>query len=444
MAFLVAIMGYVLIGTPLVPFHPDEAMQIYASGDYEIATGPGGPWKLTTLPPYVIDSDSYLRILNGTVHRYLVGGFRQLAGISPDRLPPRPGWNWALDFLGNAASGYLPSGELLMLGRLSSSLLLALCAIPAFLLGWVTARRPGAWLFTALFLLNPAVLLNGRRAMQEGSMLLFGLITILVAFAMLNPISAGRRPPVFLWIALALSGGLALASKHIALVFVVCASVIVLTAAVTARGHGTLQPSLVGLFSSLAGAGLLFILLSPALWNQPWFRLFDLLSVRAELIRLLDDGRHGGVIDCATRVLTMPFVFPAQYFELADWASTPGVFEGIRRYEASGLGGIPTGGLLGWIATCLAGIGAWAAFFLRGDLPWSRTAGIGVAVWWGATALLLFSSALPWQRYYLPLIPPTAMLAVLGVLALLHLSKALMSNPSAEKTRAAGRVTKRG
>lgn len=40
----------------------------------------------------------------------------------------------------------------------------------------------------------------------------------------------------------------------------------------------------------------------------------------------------------------------------------------------------------------------------------------GAAAWWAVSAILLLGNPLAWQRYYLPLVPPTAMLTTLGVL----------------------------
>jgi len=414
--FVIAVVAYILIGTPFVPFHPDEAMQIYASGDYDIATGSGGPKALATRPPYPLDSDGHLRILNGTVHRHFVGFLRQLAGIGPEHLPPRPGWNWALDLRGNAAGGYLPSGELLMLGRLASSLSLALCVFPTFVIGWLVGRRPAAWLFTALFLLNPAVLINGRRAMQEGSMLLFGMIVILLAFLMARLILANKNPAFGWWVALALGGGMAVASKHIGLAFLAGGGAIILSATAHQHTRRNLLANLTGLVVALAVAGAVFLILSPALWDHPSARLGDLIATRAELIRLLDDGRHGGALRCAERILTMPFVFSPQFFEVADWASNPGVFDGIAHYAASRLGGLPLGSLLGWAITGFAAFGAYRIAVQRDFQKPDRSVHHLILVWWATTALLLIANPLPWQRYYLPLIPPTALLAVVGVL----------------------------
>ena len=73
---------YVAAGTMLAPFHGDEAMHIYTSTDYATAFLDGHIDQLTVQPPYDIDSDPRLRLLNGSVMRYSVGLAWHLAGFS--------------------------------------------------------------------------------------------------------------------------------------------------------------------------------------------------------------------------------------------------------------------------------------------------------------------------------------------------------------------------
>jgi hypothetical protein len=111
----------------------------------------------------------------------------------------------------------------------------------------------------------------------------------------------------------------------------------------------------------------------------------------------------------------MPFVEPLQHFEMADWARTPGLRGAVARYELSGLSGLPAAGFAGWVATLLAALGLVASAASR-DSTADRTLRWGVVAWWVVSAILLLGNPLAWQRYYLPLVPPTAMLATLGIL----------------------------
>lgn len=427
---LLGIALYVLAGTPVATFHPDEAMQLHASGDWEVLTGPQGPWALTTRPPYTMDSEAHLRILNGSLHRHFTGLLRSWAGLGPESLPRAPGWDWGQDFLGNEAAGHVPRPEVLFAGRVASALLLAASVVPAWLLGRLVAGTAGAWLFTALVLLHPAVLLNGRRAMQEGALLFFGLLAVLAAFHLARRLAAGRHGSA-LWALFAALGGLAMAAKHSGLVFFAGGAAAIVTAALLAPPQASRGHAMALLAISLAAAGALFVLLSPALWDKPWQRLADAAHVRAELVRVIDDGAHGAPGQRAWRIAAMPFAEPLQHFEMADWARTPGLGAAIAAHEHSWLRGLPRGGIAGWVATLLALVGLITS--MKGGDAENRALRRGAAAWWAVSAILLLGNPLAWQRYYLPLVPPTAMLATLGVLWIAGLVKEMIFRQSAHR-----------
>src|SRR5688500_9018779 len=96
--WLLGLCVYILAGSPITTFHCDESMQIHMSRDFVTAFLEGAPERLMTSPPYPIDSDGHLRILNGTVNRYAIGLSWHLAGFTPDDLPPPPGWDWGLSY----------------------------------------------------------------------------------------------------------------------------------------------------------------------------------------------------------------------------------------------------------------------------------------------------------------------------------------------------------
>jgi hypothetical protein len=418
---LAALIAYALAGVALAPFHGDEPMLIHMSGDYEVAILQGNVNALTTRPPYAIDSDPQLRILNGSVHRYLVGLARQLAGIGPEQLPPAPGWDWGLTYDRNVETGHRPSDALLMAGRWPSAILLALCAPLLFGLGWLIGRRPGAWLAAALFMLHPVVLLNGRRAMQEGALLFFGLAVILTA-AWIARRRADQKPvSPLLWALLPLAGGLALASKHSTLPFVAGALLWVFVGELT---HFKPRPFL-RTTGALIASGLLmlglFFAVSPALWEDPLARAGDLLQVRTTLLDIQVTAEPLAPTTLAQRVegiIAQPFLTPPQYFEVLAWTTYEPITAEIARYSASGLAGLPLGGVLGIALTALMAAGMLLSLLprLRPFADWATA--LGLWAWWGATALTLLINPLPWQRYFLPLIAPAVLFTVIGALGL--------------------------
>jgi hypothetical protein len=463
--YAVALAFYVLAGVPLTPFHGDESMQIYMSTDYTTAIVNGRWNDLLTQPPYDIDSDGHLRLINGTVNRYAIGAVLQVGGY-PMTLP-RPGWDWGLDYARNVETEHRLSASALEAARLPSALFTALSVGVMFVIGRHIGGRPAAYIATAIYALNPALLLNGRRATQEGSMFFFGLLTVLIAMWL----SRREQRPLWGWALLTLAGGLTLASKHSGVVFIAAAlgwiGVEALVRLIRQRRVGaglvppgnvveasldptnatkitlTPNPSPLGEgngFSQAADAqkrvptragrhfigtvialvvsgGLmvaLFVALSPALWNDPAARGVNLLEERARLLDI-QVSIAGGALSFTDRIeaiLLQPTVRPVMYYELASWSEIEPIQAEVVRYETSFWRGYPNG-TLGVLILVLVGVGVVVALARAG-----RSAGL---LWWfGLTLITLLVNPLAWQRYYLPLIPVLAALAGLGGAALIR------------------------
>ncbi len=406
--FLLALMVFVFAGAPLAPFHGDEGMHIYSSIDHDILKR-DGVLSLVTEPPYAIDSDAHFRLAAGSVYRHALGFVRYLAGVGPEHLPPRPGWLWVASFEQNVAAGFFPKLELIALGRTTSSLFLALAALPAFWLGWLIWRRPGAWLLSGLLIMQPAVLLNGRRAMQEGCLLFFGLLTLAVAGWLAKEMQAGKKPRLLGWLGLAMAGGLALASKLSGLCFLVPSLVLVSVAMGRFGRIKDFAPHLAAPVLAGMGAFIIYLALSPGLWNKPWERLRDQAAIRTELIGYLNDGAGAGFWKQAARLVGMPLLTSPQYFEVAEWADTPGLADAVQAYETSPFYGLGGAAFWGWGVVSLAAFGGWQAVYKKDRF------GISLLVGLILCAAMLFPNPLPWERYYLPLLPFWLSLAVFGL-----------------------------
>src|SRR5690606_15042710 len=111
----------------------------------------------------------------------------------------------------NQRTGHFPADDLLRAARWPSALLTAAGVVVMFALGREAGGRPAAYLASAYYALSPALLLNGRRAMMEGSLLFFSLLVVLAGVWFLRTYS--WRTALLMGVA----GGLALASKHTAL-----------------------------------------------------------------------------------------------------------------------------------------------------------------------------------------------------------------------------------
>ncbi len=416
--WLVLLAIYVLAGVPLASFHGDEAMQIWMSHDYATAFIYGEPQRLMSAGPFNIDTEAQLRILNGSVNRYAIGLSWHLAGYTNGDLPTPPGWDWGLDHDTNAEVGHRPTEALLHVSRVSSALFLALSVWAMFGIGWQLGGPLVAYLASGLYALNPVILLNGRRAMMEGSMLFFGLLVVLVAVMIVRKRAQGQRGLWGWWLALALSGGLALTSKHSGAVFVAGAFGWIALAELTARRWRAFPVTLVKLAVSGALVIGLFFAFSPALWYDPAARIGDLLAVRADLIDIQVQAHTAGPMTLAQRIeaiIVQPFMTPAQHFEVAAWADYDVITGEVNRYMASPLSGVQYGPALGLLLTLLVPVGMIAALRREASIR------AGLFIWLAVTLVMLLLNPLPWQRYYLPLIPIFTLFSALGLQAVLRL-----------------------
>lgn len=161
----------------------------------------------------------------------------------------------------------------------------------------------------------------------------------------------------------------------------------------------------------------MFLALSPALWPDPWRVLQRLVDVRSELVevqvRNLQPGGVGMTLaERLDQLLTQPFLRPAMFYEVAAWSDYEAITAEIEVWRASPLSGMPvnplTGGLLSLLTLAgLAQIGR-------------RPERVGLLAWLALTLVVLLLNPLAWQRYYLPLLPLTCLLAALGMTGLLR------------------------
>lgn len=427
LVYLLALALFAIVGSPLAPFHGDEPMQIYMSEDYETAFVERNPRALEVRPPYEIDNDFHLRILNGSVNRYTIGFARSLAGIGLDHLPPRPGWDWGLSYADNAATGHVPSDALMQAGRFPSTLFLAGSIFVMFGLARVLVddrfTRPFAYIVTGLYALNPIILLNGRRALQEGSLLFFGLLMLLTAAVIARRLASGKQVPIYVWVGLILAGAMSLASKHNGIVFVAAALGWIFIGELTHFRLWNVVLNTLRLVVSGLLIVVLFVALSPALWNDPIARLGDLLTVRAQLLDMQSNADPLAPTTLEQRVegiVTQPFMTPLAHYEVASWATFEPVPTQIAQYMASPISGVQFGSVIGLVLTVLAAIGILVLFVprLRPTPDWATS--IGILVWMVAVIATLLVNPLPWQRYYLPLIPVASVLVGVGLMGILR------------------------
>lgn len=453
--WLAALMVYVVAGYKKVPFHGDEATLLFMSSDYYylVQTRDIDPLLYTSTP--VEPSEQELRIINGTVGKMAMALAWDAAGLTIHDINEQWVWEWSLEQ--NQVLGHMPGDALLHAGRLSSALLAAASVVGVFLVARLAARRRiAAWGASLIYATTPAVLINGRRSMMEGSMLCFTVFTVLAAVLIAREQKRpSPRPGVLIgWYALlGVMGGLAIASKHNALMIVVVVFLAVLVlplikarqltaenaeaaektlrarekhlaaegdkaspSAMRWRGVAGRGPDGVRLhLLRVGGAALLviivFLALNPAWWSNPLKMPPRVLDARKTLL----DSQvawYGGYDRLDARIgefLTQAFFATPQYYEVAVWQDYVG--DQIEAYEQTLLTGRGGGPVWGVLLVLAFGVGLAALLDGFRDGPaWI------VLVWAvGAMLTLLIVTPMSWQRYYLPMQAPVAVVCGIGL-----------------------------
>jgi len=412
--FLLALMIYVLAGTALVPVHGDEFMQMAMARDFFSLMR--GDWQqLTVTLPVEPDTLPYLRLINGTINKNLIGVAWAIDGRGADSLPGIFAWAQPLDW--NRQHGNVPPDDALQTARWPSALLTALGVIPMFLIGWQLRLRSLAYPAALLYALHPVILLNGRRAMMEGSLMLLTLLCIYWLTALIiaehSATANGfmrRLSPVVRYGVLGLLIGLVVAAKHTGLV--VAGSVIV-AALIAASLRERSWRTLAWVVLTVAVGLIVVFILNPAYWTHPIGSLRATLTARVQLLNSQITGSplaYTSPIQQAQAVITEPFLTPPQFYEAPNWT---GLLDNqIAAYQHSSVDGWDWGAVIGWILTILSGIGLLALIYdaLHRDLvAWA------ILIWTAATVAESLAIPLAWQRYYLPLTLVAIVLAAMGL-----------------------------
>ncbi len=411
---------YILAGAAIVPFHGDESTQISMGRDYYYIFVDGDfsrvfydqSWSTSRV-------EQHLRLVNGTISKTIHGWLATKNGIASNEI--NSDWDWQQDYVQNRGENRVPQAELLRQARLASALQLSLAVALFFVVARITISRPVAFLASGLLALHPTVLVNGRRAMMEGSHVL-GIALVLLAAIWLMQSQRWWK-----YLLLGISGGFAIAAKHpnafvVAAVFLACGSLSVFRT-LSARGPSRqkrIKP-LAGLAAAALVSLLVFYFLNPAWWQAPLSAASEVLTQRIDLLQR-QLGLYGGYLSNAERAegfFKHVFMSEMQYYEVDRWAGYDEITAQIKAYESSGwsgaaIGGSQLAGVLNLTLTLL-GIG----FLLRDrrvclDYRWL------LLFWGGGISILTFLvTPLSWTRYYLPILPFVALMSANSIVALL-------------------------
>lgn len=421
--FLAALSLYVFLGTPLATYHGDESYYIWSSNDFDILFLQGKPQDLLVHSLWETDA-GYHRLLGSTVSRYSIGLSWYLAGMTADELPDS-GYLWGENYDDNMGRGLIPNNYRLTVYRMPSAIYFSLSIGVIFLLGKHLGGRRSAYIAAFLYTVNPVVLLNGRRAMQEAPLLFFGLLTMLIAAQMAARRERGEKIGIGRWIGLIVVAALTVSSKQSGFIYVAAAyGWISLPELIRLRLHnlGGFIALHAKFIVTIVLTLILIFVLNPALWTDPIARVKDILDGRQDAMRVqvdIDPNAPTTVEQRALDMVTQPFMTPVWHYELAPVRYSQAQQDEIDRYMASPLSGIQFGFFIGGALTLLALMGLIINGIprLRPNPSWA--AALGLYVWLGINVLVLITTPLPWQRYYLPYIPIVTLLVAIALDTLL-------------------------
>lgn len=395
---------FYISGVSKVPFHPDESTLIYMSADFEnLFSDPlSMSWKAGDPIP---DTVRY-RMIDAPITRYLLGFGRSIN----KKTAPQVDWDWSATWEENAIAGALPDERLLLTERLVVASLFPLTILLLYLIGLKFDGRFLGILIVLLFSLNPLILLHTRRAMAEG-VLVFGLV--LTLYFMLNL----EKYPFLV----GLTAALAFNAKHSAFVlipigfFAVCWPIFSNSRSFSRLASNT--------FQYLSGLFLLTLLLNPFLWHNPATAAFKALEQREALLAKqqadFTEWFPGQVLESpverATVMLAQIIIAPPIFAEVGNY------LEDTRKTEIEYLQ--TPGNVVG--RNLISGGLLLGSMFLGSLILIRRILICGPGKHRNSTILLLSMAVLmvgyilliplAWQRYSVPLIPFTSIIAGIGL-----------------------------
>ncbi len=395
---------YILLGVKSVPFHPDESSLLYQSRDLEIAISEPATLFWSDTPTNVYDQT--YRLLNAPLAKYIIGIGRLGVGYGAESVSVD--WDWGQSWDENAQQGALPPDRLLLGSRISVALFLPLSIGLIYLAGQSIGGVNTGLVAALLLALNTLVLLHTRRAMAEG-VLLFG-----VCLAILGVLYADRRP----WLD-GLGMGLAISAKYSALALLPAGLVAVLWGSELDRRQMLKRLSIFILTLSLV-----VIVLHPLIWRSPARAVSEMVHARTDFIfsqvttlqahnpeQLLDSpGKKLGVM------LYTVFLGAPQFEEVGNYSSilAGDIDAYLSTFGNNLLSGPIWGGIL--LFFTLLGIVVGVSKTRDSDSGRQRRGIILLIIMSVCQAgALLILNPLPYQRYYLPLIPFVCLWAAIGL-----------------------------
>jgi 4-amino-4-deoxy-L-arabinose transferase-like glycosyltransferase len=150
-----------------VPFHPDEATNLYMRDD--LATILSKPLSVSYQPGQKIDLKTHYRLMDPPITRLYLGTVDLLTNIPNIN----DDWNWSRSWDENVADGNLPSPKTLYIFRSSLLLFFPFTCYFIYAIAKSLMSHWAAIITTLIFAFNPLILLHSRHVMTEAILLFF-------------------------------------------------------------------------------------------------------------------------------------------------------------------------------------------------------------------------------------------------------------------------------
>ena len=401
-----------LNGLEKIPFHPDESSVLFQSRDLEKIIS--DPLSMVWSADRIGEIDQTYRLLNPPLPKYIIGLGRVLAGYSSNDVDND--WNWSGTWDENVASSALPEPKLLLSSRIATTIVMLFSMVPLA----ITARKISGdrllIVVLVIFGLHSLALLHGRRAMSEGP-LIFG-----ISLAILGILEAEERP----WLA-GLGTAIAASSKLSAAALFPVAVIAIIWRRKSQDKDGKLR--LRGLLVFCAVAIIVSLLLNPVLWSNPISSIGGIWNSRVEFATQQTETLRGIspelVLETPSQrisaMIAMLFVRRPQTSEVANYVQQLNV--GEQSYLSNPINTLFSGFVGGGLALFVSIFGISHSLFRVYKGEWKRKREILLLLI--GTVLLAYAiflaNTIPFQRYYIPLLPFTILWMGLGISSLLNL-----------------------
>jgi hypothetical protein len=405
---------YYFAGLPGIPFHPDESTYLFMSSDFRtIFTDPSSLFWQSSLEGNI---KQHYRELDAPITRDLIGAGLLIGGY-PSLLVD---WNWSNTWNQNIQAGALPDSTQLLIGRASVAWLFPFSLVLMFSIGKKLRYNLFGLFSAVLFASNALVLLHTRRAMEE-SVLAFG-----VCLSLWGILNSEKKP----WIAV-VGAAIAFNTKQSAIAL---APVALLAICWPYLHPASIKRILirVGLFLAIFSG--ITLLLNPFLFSNPIQAAKAAIQARQGFISQQVDTLQS---IAAEQVLYSPgeriLALIAQLYILPPAVEDVGNYEKdiapakAAYFQQPGMDlfrGLVWGSI--FLALTFLGVIVTVLRILRRGLQSEKRYALLLLAYLLQILVLIITIPIPYQRYWIPLIPFTCVWILLAMFEISRVGKQIL------------------